>query len=514
MFTRKVRDNLHGTIPFSEVERVVIDSPEFQRLRRVGQTSFVRYVFPGAVHTRFEHSLGTMHLAEMMLTRIVRSQRRILEDFKNALENVSPTLANDARAADMRGFSLLGTESALNTLETCDYVRACVRMAALVHDLGHPPFSHSCEKFLPSWQTLENQLPELHLPQFLGDYFQAKIATLRATQAFDMNETRLRHEDLTLMLTAQVFTREPEISFEMAHDVCAILDTSLPVPRESRIARAGLRWLLHEIVSGEIDADRMDYLRRDARACGVVYGLFDIERIVDSLGFYADEHGNCHLALKRSGVPAFEDYLRARLSTYEQVYFHKTSTGCEAMLDFAHRHLDGFALPMDLDSFADVDDTNLIEYARRFALSPEAIFAHNVMRDMIRNRCLWKGVYEEQVPRARLATTPSLCPAVLSFLREKGVPCEMIENRPTLTRLMPRGRKAHSDNALRVIVRDVHGLRRLEPIESYSMLVNRMDEEQIIRRVFVGRQTSTGQVIDIKALRTEISRRVVAPEVL
>jgi len=124
---------------------------------------------------------------------------------------------------------------------------------------------------------------------------------------------------------------------------------------------------------------------------------------------------------------------------------------------------------------------------------------------------LWKRVYEENVPVSQLATTPSLCPTTVNLLRSQGVPSEMLESSTSLTRFSPKGRERLSRNILKVVVKDVHGLRFLEPIEQHSRLVNRIDEEVVIRRIFVARDDEKGQPIDAKEIQKRISTEVVLP---
>ena len=104
----------------------------------------------------------------------------------------------------------------------------------------------------------------------------------------------------------------------------------------------------------------MDYLLRDARQCGVSYGVFDADRILDTLSFYYSEQDDSyHLALRFSGLAAFEDYLRARQSMYYQVYFHKTAVACEAMLRYVSNFIGEWNLPSNVYKYVEHDDSNI-----------------------------------------------------------------------------------------------------------------------------------------------------------
>ena len=101
LYIGKVRDPLHDTIAFTQVEKQVIDSPEFQRLRRIQQTAFIKYVFPGATHTRFVHALGVMHMAGVLLNSLISNQQRILSALATSLSQLPQTcLLYTSDAAD------------------------------------------------------------------------------------------------------------------------------------------------------------------------------------------------------------------------------------------------------------------------------------------------------------------------------------------------------------------------------------------------------------------------------
>lgn len=512
MFVGKVREPLHDTISFTLVEKLVIDSEEFQRLRRIQQTAFIKYVFPGATHTRFVHALGVMHLAGVLLNSLVSNQERVLEALKNSLEQLPMTVQKSHVLTELHHGSLTQTRVAIAWLRDPEIAQV-LRLAALLHDVGHAPFSHSLERFMPTWNELAQAVDSLSLAPYLVEGIQKKISRQRAKHPHAM-DARIRHEIYTLMIVNRIFSgRQVELTPEMGQDVCAVLDLDVK-PRDMGIVRqSGLQTLLHEVVSGEIDVDRMDYLLRDSRECGVVYGLFDAGRILDSACFYRDmETTNYHLAIRRSGVAAFEDYLRARWSMYQQVYFHKTATACEAMLEAAHKSLNRFSLPLRLEEFLALDDASFLDFAKSKTTDPQSK-GIRLLNDLLFGRRLWKRVYEENIPLAQLASSPSLCPATVNLLRTQGIPSEMLESSTSLTRFSPKGRERQSRNKLKVVIKDVHGLRFLEPIEMHSRLVNRLDEEVVIRRIFVAREDDTGKAIDAKEVQKRVSSEVVSPRV-
>lgn len=514
VFTGKIRDPLHDTIPITAAEKAVIDTPEFQRLRRIQQTAFIKYVFPGATHTRFEHSLGVMHMSGIMANSLVFNQKRILADVDAIIGQLASQVRAEFYKREEQDGSVLDTRDALTALETNPYLTQCLRFAALLHDLGHAPFSHSGERFLPTWQQLALALEGLDIPEYLKTGLAKKCEKVMSKTPHARN-IAIRHEIYTLLIIARLFNNEtnPHLSKQMGQDICAVLDLSIEPAAGSPLASSGLHTLLHEVVSGELDVDRMDYLMRDSRQCGVVYGLFDAARILDSACFYFDRHTQkYHLAMRKRGVPALEDYLRARWSMYQQVYFHKTATACEAMLEAIHRQLGKFTFPLEVKEYLELDDSSFYAYIAEKNPKRSAQ-TDTLLRDLVFNRKLWKRVYEESTPRNSSVHIPSLCPTIQMFLKKNNIPNEMIESGTSLTRFSPKGRSNRSENTLRVVIKDVHGLRFLEPIEHHSSLVNRMDEETLIRRIFVSGTKTDGSPIASRDIQKLLSQGVITPSV-
>lgn len=285
----ETRCPIHGTIPFDKREKQIIDHPFCQRLRSVSQLGFASYVYMGATHNRLGHSLGVMHLAGRIFDRIVFSEKDWLQDiFKS---------------------------------DDLNYFRRIVRFAALLHDVGHPPFSHSFETLLPQKKCLPlpldwyNQV-DLEVPATHEDF---SIAVIYA----------LSQESRTLLETNE------------ARDVCALIDNSIDVSEDfqarcdhNKDKSKNIYPLLRRIISGEIDADRMDYLLRDSHYAGVNYGKFDIYRMVQSLSCVRTENGIVPV-LDHHDIHTYEDFLLARLHMFLQVYFHKTSLPFDHYLKLA-----------------------------------------------------------------------------------------------------------------------------------------------------------------------------------
>jgi HD superfamily phosphohydrolase len=276
----EIRDPIHRSIWVSEDERRVLDHPWVQRLRHIRQLGFVSMVYPGAVHDRFQHSVGVMHLAGSLFEGLMRDHRQALSDFgKNDLT----------------------------------YAWQVLRFAGLCHDLGHAPFSHTAEAFLPGVERF--RLPE-------NWYRQGQAPAGR----------RASHEDCTLGLIAGL-AAEGAMDPLLARDVAAVLSPA--VRRGPRLGALGpLVAILRGLVSGEVDADRGDYLLRDSHYTGVSYGVYDLPRLSACLAVLPGAKGP-ELGLDVHGVHAFESVLLARYHMFLQVYFHKTPPAFEYFLQKA-----------------------------------------------------------------------------------------------------------------------------------------------------------------------------------
>jgi hypothetical protein len=303
----RIRDPIHGSIKLSRAEMQVVDAPVFQRLRGIKQLGFTDLAFPGATHTRYAHALGSMHLAGRMFEAVF------------PLEH-SP-LSGEARARLLQG----------------------VRMALLLHDIGHAPASHASESAMPLRSALA-------LP---GQY----SAEERAAQA--------THEDYTLKLMLQSSLRPTlDAALEpLGLDALAIaqLVTGRFPEHAQRFVVDGVDYgpLLGQIATGEMDADRMDYLQRDSFYAGVAYGQFDQQWLLENLRHHL-VGDQAFLALTHRALFAFEDFLLSRYHMFVSVYFHYISVGFESMLaSFFQEAPNDFPLPTDAEAYAQIDDITL-----------------------------------------------------------------------------------------------------------------------------------------------------------
>lgn len=483
---RRIRDNLHGSIDISDVEDRVLAHPTTQRLRRIRQTAFLAYVFPGATHSRFEHSLGVMHLAGVAWEKLKHNQERL----RNSTSRIPDFAKREVTVpnTDLHG-RLAPTLDVAKELFGSSYTLQALRLAALLHDLGHPPFSHSGERFLPSYTEVIRQNPGL--PRYLADYLELRVNELKEKNR-DPDTVKVRHEIYTLLfldeVLREVYEENPSLENQVhPQDVASILDVRISPRAGTDLARWGTYVLCHELVSAEFDVDRMDYLLRDSRECGVVYGIFDDHRILDSLVVYMEpEKDQLHLAIHFSGLAAFEDYLRARLSMYLQLYFHKTSVAAEAMMQHIAKQIPGWTIPANRSQYRNLDEFNirntLTEACLQSSLNIQT--KDEILRtidDLLRNRNLWKRVFEISDRHNDDAASLNSIEEAKKILTKTGSIFEQVDSKGSLTNFKPREGDAPSKNYLRLVKKDNIQFPRVVPIEDYTSIINSSRSINIMR---------------------------------
>jgi len=310
----EVRDPIHGAIPISFDELAVLDHPLLQRLRHIKQLGFSDLSFPGATHNRYLHSVGAMHLAGRAFDAIFDG-----ED--------SEALLQPQRRAEMRRL---------------------VRIAALLHDVGHAPFSHASEFAMPDVGLLTIPAYQRQPEDYPSD-------------------RQASHEDYTIkIITDSSLTPALERIIGLpALAVAGLVDPSLRVKPEWYQAN-GIDWhpLLQQLISSELDVDRMDYLARDSHFAGVHYGVFDVGWLMGHLSHHRVDD-TAYLALKARAIYAFDDFLIARYHMFMMVYFHHRSVGYEEMLKrYFNDGGDGYALPHSVEEYALFDDVHMSAHLR------------------------------------------------------------------------------------------------------------------------------------------------------
>ena len=299
-----VRDPIHGNIKLKDHIVKLLESPEVQRLANIKQLGFAHLVFPGAHHTRLEHSLGAYQIASQIS----------------------------------------------KSLNLNEYQKDVVSCAALLHDIGHGPFSHTLESLL--------------LEKFGVD-----------------------HVDLTEELIQGDYGifESGEKEFIQSQSVHKILSNN-DIDREEIIniirGKTSNMLYLGQILNSTIDVDQLDYLIRDAYYTGVAYGMIDIERLLQTLVIHEDT-----LTIKRKGVGVVENILMARGLMYSSVYFHKTVRIAELMFSKA------IELIPDLEPFEffRMTDAEIVS-----SLKKMGVFQHEIVT-RLKYRILFKQAYSASI---------------------------------------------------------------------------------------------------------------------
>jgi len=321
-YKQEVRDALYGFVYLNRAEWDIINSPAFQRLRDIKQLAMGHMVYPGAVHTRLEHSIGCVHQADRILHQLRENSRDVLE---------SEFLITD---------------------ENFQRSRQLLRLAALLHDLGHAPFSHSGEDLLP--QSADGK--------------------------------KLTHEDMTARLIRETDIGEKIETWFSAdgidrEDVIAVATAFSKARNKKPSAHVSI---LNEMLTGDLGADRLDYLLRDAYHAGQRSGVFDHDRLIREVRLIeapveAGPDPNVKTTKDDAGTPedsvilpsftvgfgeggwgVAEQMIAARYLMYTGLYFHKTKRIYEIHLSqFMPTALKAFGgrLPDDVRSYVALSDS-------------------------------------------------------------------------------------------------------------------------------------------------------------
>lgn len=293
----KICDPIHSFIRYDEIEEKVIDSLPFQRLRYIRQMGVAYLIYPGAIHTRFEHSLGVMEIASRIYDSLMRTY------------NLHPVSQGRVPLEEDERF----------------YWRRILRIAALCHDMGHLPFSHTAEKFLLTQGGHEVKTREIIQSHYLRPLWK------------EISSERNVEEDILKL----------SVGFE----------TMTPWERV----------LSQVITDNNFGADRIDYLIRDATFTGVGYGHFDYHQLIDCLRLLPEGTG-LTLGLAESGVQSVESLWIARYLMYARVYHHKKARiYTEHMRAFMRRHYAAVGFPKTVEAYLQETDYIILTAAQKAA---------------------------------------------------------------------------------------------------------------------------------------------------
>ncbi|MXY21961.1 MAG: HD domain-containing protein [Dehalococcoidia bacterium] len=347
----EIRDPIHGLIRLTDQEISIINTPPFQRLRRIKQLALANLVYPGALHTRFEHSLGTLHIADRIMSTVAMKEQL----YDNDIE--------------------------------------IVRLAALLHDIGHGPFSHVSE-------------------YLLDDYYQPPAGTPGTREKI--------HEKLTMDIISHESSIAEKLSDQQRESVRQMIQGS------------NRRDMRRDIVSSDLDADKIDYLLRDAYYAGVKYGVIDSDKIIDSFRSFSSG-SETFLSVDESGIFAVEQLILAKHHMTQQVYSHRIRVITDYMI------VRGLRLAIE-DGLAEIKDLYFYDGSEDFCrnyigYSDEDIFDVVLKSEFERPRRIFDSLRSRRLYKQILGLrlTPTYVPDAivrsrlveLSQEEKKNLECEL-----------------------------------------------------------------------------------------
>lgn len=420
----EIRDPVHGSITVTDEEVTILDTPEYQRLRSIKQLGVSEFSFPAATHNRYLHSIGVCHLAGRA--------------FDQVFANVS-----------------------FNNPNVRIRLRQCFRLAALLHDVGHGPLSHVTEAVMPPLKDLNVQA------------YQHRLKSMYQLGIVSPLERQANHEDYTIKyITDSPLADTIKSTFcdiSPIHIIC-LIDKTIASPDDFFVDNGiDYRPVLSQLVSSELDVDRLDYLERDSYFCGTNYGNIDLEWILSNLQMHLVE-GKMYLALGRRALYTFDDFLLSRHHMNLMVYFHHKSIIYEEMLI---RYLESsectFRLPADINEYTFYNDYKLFEHLTQVK-NPWAVRV--AQRRPYRNLIEFHNVTDVKRPER-----------IKARLEEAGIDTIWASSH---VRLSKYHSSSAEDRALPIYVVDQYDKREKPvPIEQSTKIFHSYEGERVIDRVYV-----------------------------
>lgn len=487
----KILDPIHGTVMITDIERKVINHSLFQRLRNVKQNTFLYKVFPSAMHSRFEHSLGVMHVAYQMYNNLLLNSFRYHEKYKDDIL-----------------FPHLDKILDINIQE--------LRLAALLHDVGHGPMSHQFDSFMMTKSQLQS---------VLGESYSDVYDLINA-------EDDIKHEHISVIFIKKIAT---DLSLNDHVNVDNIIklienkykDGEIKVDVDGK--EYNIQPLFTSLISScPIDSDRMDYLLRDSYFSGVKCGIYNLERLLKSIVPVLDKNKIC-LAYKESCLDSISEFVFSRSNLFSQVYFHKTNRAfssmlgkvCEIAVSNGKEHL--LSEMYHLEPNQKVDNIDLIqqfylnnsddEFIKRTV--PQLINSNNTAKQLlidIIERKPWKKIYESKLYYSNKSISSKVDKSMVRDIKQQLINelNKFIDDENYIIDIM-------SDNAFKDIDKTEIKLLIKSPDGSYeakdvSECGDKLDMYQTIRyfiRVFVNPNVIDDNLLSVRSQLESIKNGVV-----
>ena len=435
------RDPIYGFITVDPLELELINSSPFQRLRHIKQLATSYLVYHGAEHTRFGHSLGVMHLVSRV--------------FDSAVENFEKR-----------------NEKPLFDKKTQLWYRQLLRLIALVHDLGHPPFSHAGEGVFEDGLKHEDFTKKIIFEKEVADII-CRIGNRT------VEELKAKKYNITPELIWLIYGEKDSI---------AVLNKKYIMPDFK---------FLKSFMDSDLDCDKMDYLLRDSHYCGVNYGKYDINRLISSLTVYKNEEENIlNLAVERGGLQAFEEFVVARYFMFVQVYFHKTRRYMDMLLnDLLKMVLPTITRSMPAREYLQHTDNSVLEAIEIIKAAgnetAEAFIGRKVMR------CVYES--KTQAQKSDDMAAHFLASGIRNHFPNIQIREDLAKKLPTEFPVLERY-DADSGKSIPVYVKHSD---KPESLASESELLKGLDKAISIKRIYVERNRAA----EVEAYIREIQQK-------
>lgn len=338
VFVGQILDNVHGFIPYTDAEKRIMDTQLFKRLQSIKQLSVVNWVFPGSEHTRFIHSLGVMHIADRMAI----------------------------------------------SLGLTDAERKILRLAGLLHDIGHYPLSHVCEAPYKNPLTME-ELPDDAFCKNINESIQSNIDSfsIGVKTTLMSKSDGLHHESVGALIVRNNSEIRDIIIKECNNDHAPDIIADIIV---GNVERKDTDPLLVQIIHSELDADGIDYLMRDATFSGTSFGSFELDQLIRCL-----EIGECAgkriLCIKPKGIAAADQYLINKFFSYSQVVFNRhiviSEWMAECVVDWMQKHHAVFPSSKTLETWVKESSEEYLNFTDNMFWSALSQILNNELNDLV-----------------------------------------------------------------------------------------------------------------------------------
>ncbi|WP_238900627.1 HD domain-containing protein [Clostridium sp. YIM B02500] len=340
-------DTVHGTIQISEIEKRIISTPIFNRLHNISQNSTAYLTFSTNRTKRFEHSIGTMYLAsKMFFSSIANAEKDILAKFFHQLHNEMDTLIDrileerlykheignrNLKKITLKDYNnFIIPNNMKNILIPCNIIQEneflylvvmqSVRLSALLHDVGHPPFSHIAEYALKSvWIKINDKK--------VDDRNENEIRYYNILEKYFENNGEL-HEQIGNSLTERVLETLMEAMPKNKQDDKDVLSNQMFLIMVKEVTSSILNEKslifknIHKLIDGSLDCDRLDYVTRDVLNSGFNKGIIEYERLISSMKLIENANGDFIFSPHMKVLNNVEDFFERRWDLYKQIIFH------------------------------------------------------------------------------------------------------------------------------------------------------------------------------------------------